>query len=154
MAGATNVGLDCTDGSNGGSSRTSFPARRLGGESRPAAIGPGIEVFSRYAKVVEPTGESIPVRGALTLINQVLAEQEGECDGDTRFAIKWFEQYGFDKAGYNPAEGLARATNVSVKGLEEADLVARAGRVRVLRRAELAPGSGIRPPTSVRRCGR
>jgi putative DNA methylase len=100
-------------------------------------------VFSRYAKVVEPTGESMPVRSALTLINQVLdevlAEQEGEFDGDTRFAIKWFEQYGFDEAGYDPAEGLARATNVSVKGLEEAGiLVARGGRVRLLRRAELA----------------
>ena len=109
-----------------------------------AAIGPGMAVFSRYAKVVEPTGETMPVRSALTLINQVLdevlAEQEGEFDGDTRFAIKWFEQYGFDEAGYDPAEGLARATNVSVKGLEEADiLIARAGRVRLLRRAELAP---------------
>jgi putative DNA methylase len=108
-----------------------------------AAIGPGMAVFSRYAKVVEPTGDAVPVRSALTLINQVLdevlAEQEGEFDGDTRFAIKWFEQYGFDEAGYDPAEGLARATNVSVKGLEEAGiLVARAGRVRLLRRAELA----------------
>ena len=108
-----------------------------------AAIGPGMAVFSRYAKVVEPTGETMPVRSALTLINQVLdevlAEQEGEFDGDTRFAIKWFEQYGFDEADYGPAEGLARATNVSVKGLEEAGiLVARAGRVRLLRRAELA----------------
>ncbi|MHB1511526.1 MAG: DUF1156 domain-containing protein [Acidimicrobiales bacterium] len=108
-----------------------------------AAIGPGMAVFSRYAKVVEPTGDAMPVRSALTLINQVLdevlAEQEGEFDGDTRFAIKWFEQYGFDEAGYDPAEGLARATNVSVKGLEEAGiLVARAGRVRLLRRAELA----------------
>ncbi|MHB1717931.1 MAG: DUF1156 domain-containing protein [Acidimicrobiales bacterium] len=107
-----------------------------------AAIGPGMAVFSRYAKVVEPTGDAMPVRSALTLINQVLdevlAEQEGEFDGDTRFAIKWFEQYGFDEAGYDPAEGLARATNVSVKGLEEAGiLVARAGRVRLLRRAEL-----------------
>lgn len=109
-----------------------------------AAIGPGMAVFSRYPKVVEPTGETMPVRSALTLINQVLdevlAEQEGEFDGDTRFAIKWFEQYGFDEAGYDPAEGLARATNVSVKGLEEAGiLIARAGRVRLLRRAELAP---------------
>ena len=108
-----------------------------------AAIGPGMAVFSRYAKVVEPTGETMPVRSALTLINQVLdevlAEQEGEFDRDTRFAVKWFEQYGFDEAGYDPAEGLARATNVSVKGLEEAGiLAARAGRVRLLRRAELA----------------
>ena len=112
-----------------------------------AAIGPGMAVFSRYAKVVEPAGDAMPVRSALTLINQVLdevlAEQEGEFDGDTRFAIKWFEQYGFDEAGYDPAEGLARATNVSVKGLEEAGiLVARAGRVRLLRRAELAADWG------------
>jgi len=81
-----------------------------------AAIGPGMAMFSRYAKVVEPTGETMPVRSALTLITQVL-----------------------DEAGYDPAEGLARATNVSVKGLEEAGiLVARAGRIRLLRRAELA----------------
>ncbi len=109
-----------------------------------AAIGPGMAVFSRYAKVVEPTGEAMPVRSALALINQVLdevlAEQEGEFDSDTRFAIKWFEQYGFDEAGYDPAEGLARAMNVSVKGLEDAGiLVARAGRVRLLRRSELSP---------------
>jgi putative DNA methylase len=108
-----------------------------------AAIGPGMAVFSRYAKVVGPTGEAMPVRSALTLINQVLdevlAEQEGEFDADTRFAIKWFEQYGFDEAGYDPAEGLARAMNVSVKGLEDAGIiVAKAGRVRLLRRSELA----------------
>ncbi len=120
-----------------------------------AAIGPGMAVFSRYAKVVEPTGESMPVRSALALINQVLdevlAEQEGEFDADTRFAIKWFEQYGFDEAGYDPAEGLARATNVSVKGLEDAGiLVARAGRVRLLRRSELTadwdPATDTRMP--------
>lgn len=92
-----------------------------------AAIGPGMAVFSRYAKVVEPTGEAMPVRSALGLINQVLdevlAEQEGEFDADTRFAIKWFEQYGLDEVGYDPAEGLARETNVSVKGLEEAGIL-------------------------------
>lgn len=118
-----------------------------------AAIGPGMAVFSRYVKVVEPSGEAMPVRSALALINQVLdevlAEQEGEFDADTRFAIKWFEQYGFDKAGYDPAEGLARATNVSVKGLEDAGiLVARAGRVRLLRRSEL--GADWDPATDVR----
>ena len=120
-----------------------------------AAIGPGMAVFSRYAKVVEPAGEAMPVRSALGLINQVLdevlAEQEGEFDADTRFAIKWFEQYGFEEAGYDPAEGLARAMNVSVKGLEDAGiLIARAGRVRLLRRGELAanwdPATDLRMP--------
>jgi len=108
-----------------------------------AAIGQGMAVFSRYAKVVEPAGDAMPVRSALTLVNEVLdevlAEQEAEFNGDTCFAIKWFGQYGFDGAGCDPAESLAGATNVSVKGLEEAGiLVARAGRVRLLRRAELA----------------
>ncbi|MGH3923929.1 MAG: DUF1156 domain-containing protein, partial [Pseudonocardiaceae bacterium] len=60
-----------------------------------AAIGPGMAVFSRYAKVVEPNGESMRVRTALGLINQVLGEvlteQEGEFDPDTRWAIRWFE---------------------------------------------------------------
>ncbi len=107
-----------------------------------AAIGPGMAVFSRYAKVVEANGDPMTVRTALTLINQVLDEvlpaQEGEFDADTRFAVKWFEQYGFDEAAYDPAEGLARATNVSVGGLEEAGiLVARAGRVRLLPRDKL-----------------
>ena len=119
-----------------------------------AAIGPGMAVFSRYAKVVEPTGETMQVRSALTLINQVLDEvlaEQGGFDADTRFAIKWFEQYGFDEAGYDPAEGLARATNVSVKGLEDAGiLVAGAGRVRILRRSELAadwdPATDTRMP--------
>jgi putative DNA methylase len=107
-----------------------------------AAIGPGMAVFSGYAKVVEANGDPMTVRTALALINQVLdevlAEQEGEFDAATRFAIKWFEQYGFDETSYDPAEGLARATNVSVAGLEEAGiLMARAGRVRLLPRENL-----------------
>lgn len=107
-----------------------------------AAIGPGMALFSRYARVVEANGESMSVRTALVLINQVLdevlAEQEGEFDSGTRFAIKWFEQYGFDEAPYDPAEGLARAMNVSVNGLEEAGiLLAKAGRVRLVPRTKM-----------------
>jgi putative DNA methylase len=108
-----------------------------------ASIGPGMAIFSRYAKVVESTGEAMPVRTALVLINQVLdevlAEQEGEFDSYTRFAIKWFEQYGFEEAGYDSAEGLARAVNVSVKGLEESGiLLAKVGRAHLLRPSELS----------------
>ena len=53
-------------------------------------------VYSRYARVVEADGKPMTVRTALQLINQaldeVLAEQEGEFDADTRWAIIWFEQ--------------------------------------------------------------
>lgn len=59
-----------------------------------AAIGPGMVVFSRYAKVIESTGSPMTVRAALGIINQVLdevlAEQEGDFDADTRWALAWF----------------------------------------------------------------
>jgi putative DNA methylase len=110
-----------------------------------AAIGPGMAVFSRYAKVIEPSGEAMRVRTALGIINQVLdevlAEQEGEFDADTRWAIKWFEQGGFEFGDYGVAEVLATATNTSIRGLVAAGILeGRSGNVRLLSRAEL-PGA-------------
>jgi putative DNA methylase len=76
-----------------------------------AAIGPGMAVFSRYSMVVEGDGSNMRVRAALALINQILAEvlseQEGDFDSDTRFCIKWFESYGFDEGPYGVAETLS-----------------------------------------------
>ena len=110
-----------------------------------AAIGPGMAIFSRYAKVVEATGDAMSVRTALGLINaaldEILAEQEGDFDSDTRFAIAWFEQYGVSEADYGQADVLARAKNTSVGGLEHAGVLhAGHGKVRLLRRDEL-PGT-------------
>ncbi|WP_306215136.1 DUF1156 domain-containing protein [Actinoplanes sp. RD1] len=86
-----------------------------------AAIGPGMAIFSRYKKIVEPDGSSMPVRAALTEINraldEVLAEQEGDFDADTRFCVKWFSQYGWDDAASGTADTLSRAVNTSVDGL-------------------------------------
>lgn len=109
-----------------------------------AAIGPGMAVFSSYSKVVEPTGDPMTVRTALALINQVLdevtAEQEGEFDEDTRWAIAWYSEYGHDDGPYGRADDLARAKNVSVEGLVRAGIVkAAAGKVRLLDRADLDP---------------
>jgi putative DNA methylase len=110
-----------------------------------AAIGPGMAVFSRYAKVVESDGSPMDVRAALAEINrsldEVLAEQEGEFDSDTRWALAWFEQDGFNEGAYGTAETLSTAKNTSVKGLEDAGILAsRAGKVRLLRRDELVEG--------------
>jgi putative DNA methylase len=107
-----------------------------------AAIGPGMAIFSRYAKVLEADGGAMTVRAALGLINQaldeILAEQEGDFDSDTRFAITWFEQRGFDEGPYGEADVLARAKDTSTGGLVEAGvLVSRGGKVRLLRRDEL-----------------
>lgn len=107
-----------------------------------AAIGPGMAVFSRYAKVVEADGSAMTVRTALGLINQaldeILAEQEGDFDADTRFAVTWFEQRGMEDGPYGEGDVLARAKNTSVSGMVGAGVLAqRAGKVRLLARAEL-----------------
>ena len=99
-------------------------------------------VFSRYTKVMETDGSALSVRTALGLINQaldeVLAEQEGEFDADTRWALAWFEQFGMDEGAFGIAETLSKAKNTSVNGLVEAGVVkARAGKVQLVKRDEL-----------------
>ncbi|HWV57552.1 MAG TPA: DUF1156 domain-containing protein, partial [Longimicrobiales bacterium] len=107
-----------------------------------AAIGPGMAVYTRYSKVIDAAGEPLTVREALALINQtldeVLAEQEGDFDADTRWALAWFEQYGFEEGEFGQADVLARAKNTSVSGMVEAGIVdSRAGKVRLLEPTEL-----------------
>ena len=99
-------------------------------------------IYSRYAKVMESDGSRMLVRTALQLINQaldqVLTEQEGEFDADTRWAITWFEQHGHEDGPYGVAETLSKAKSVSVRGLDEPGIIkARGSKVRLLRRDEL-----------------
>ena len=60
-----------------------------------AAIGPGMAVYTRYSKVFDAEGNALSVREALALINrtldEALAEQEGDFDADSRWALTWFE---------------------------------------------------------------
>ena len=118
-----------------------------------AAIGPGMAVFTRYGKVLDASGEAVSVREALSLINQTLdealAEQEGDFDADTRWALAWFEQMGFSEGDYGIAETLSKAKNTSVAGMVEAGILrSRAGKVQLLSPADLSqdwdPGSDSR----------
>ena len=107
-----------------------------------SAMGPGIAIFSRYAKVVEADGSPMRVRAALALINEALEEvlsgEESEFDADTRFALTWFEQYGHNPGPFGDADLLARAKDTTVAGVERAGIVAsRDGRVRLVERKEL-----------------
>ena len=107
-----------------------------------AAIGPGMAVFTRFSGVLDAEGKQLSVREALALINQVLdetlAEQEGDFDADTRWALTWFEQQGFAEGDYGVAEQLSKSKNTSVAGLVEAGVLeSKRGKVRLLRPAEL-----------------
>jgi len=107
-----------------------------------AAIGPGMAVYTRFTKVLDAEGKPLSVREALTLINQTLdealAEQEGDFDADSRWALAWFEQSGFSEGEYGVAETLSKAKNTSVAGMVEAGiLISKGGKVRLLRSDEL-----------------
>jgi putative DNA methylase len=107
-----------------------------------AAIGPGMGVYTRYAKVLDAEGKPLSVREALSLINQTLdealAEQEGDFDADSRWALTWFEQQGFDEGEFGVAEQLSKSKNTSVSGMVDAGIVeSKRGKVRLLAPAEL-----------------
>ncbi len=107
-----------------------------------STIGPGIKVFSRYAKVVEGDGSSMSVSNALAIINDVLGEvldgEEAELDADTRFAVTWYVQNGYSPGKSGDADAQARAKNTSLAGLEEAGIgEAHEGSFRLFERIEL-----------------
>ena len=110
-----------------------------------AAIGPGMAVYTRYAKVLDAEGKPLSVREALALINQTLdealAEQEGDFDADSRWALAWFEQYGFAEGEYGVAETLSKAKNTSVAAWSRrASWIPAAARCGCLRPEELPAG--------------
>jgi putative DNA methylase len=108
-----------------------------------ASIGPGMAVYTRDARVLDAKGSPLAVREALALINQTLdealAEQEGDFDADSRWALAWFEHAGFAEGEYGVAEMLSTAKNTSVAGLvREGILASKGGRVRLLEPDELS----------------
>ena len=87
-------------------------------------------------------GQAAEVREALALINQTLdealAEQEGDFDADSRWAVTWFEQSGFAEGEYGVAEQLSKSKNTSVAGMVDAGILeSKRGKVRLLRPEEL-----------------
>ena len=104
-----------------------------------AAIGPGMEIYSRYKSIKKrQDGKSVdvPVREALIAINNEIdryyAEQEGEFDSYTRFCLRWFMQHGFDEGTYGDADTLAKAINVGVESMRGRLLTAEENRVKLL----------------------
>ena len=107
-----------------------------------AVIGPGMGVYTRYSGVFDAEGTSLRVGQALNLIfktlDEALAEQEGELDADSRWALTWFEQLGFAEGEYGVAEQLSKSKNTSVDGMVKAGIVAaKGGKVRLLRPDEM-----------------
>ena len=92
---------------------------------RQAAIGPGMQVYSRYANVQTPAGEPVSVRDALVAINNIVAkyfdEAEGEMDAPTRFCYQWLQQHGFASGPFGDAETLSQGLNTGMNTIAEQD---------------------------------
>lgn len=106
-----------------------------------AAIGPGMAVYSRCSEVLDAAGAQVTVRDALALINEaldeVLTEEEGDFDPETRWAMSWFDLFGFMEGDYGTAEMLSKAKNTSVSEMADSGmLVSRRGKVRLLTSSE------------------
>lgn len=107
-----------------------------------SAIGPGMGVYSRYAKVLEADGSEMGVRAALQIINEEIDaffnDQSDDLDRESRFCAELFKQAGFSTIKYGEAEVLANAKNVSIQRCEDLHLLdADKGEVRLLERDEV-----------------
>ena len=102
-----------------------------------AAIGPGMQIYSRYSRVETISGEPVSVREALMAINRAIAEyderQEGDLDSGSRFCLDWLKQYGYEEGAYGEADTLARAKNVAINKLHSDGLLtSEGGKVKLL----------------------
>ena len=107
-----------------------------------SAIGPGMGVFSRYAKVLEADGTPMSVRSALQIINQELDlyfnEQDGELDSESRFCVELYSQVAFNDMKFGDANTLATAKNTSVSIIaSHGVLYAQKGVVHLMERSDL-----------------
>ncbi|MEE3504570.1 DUF1156 domain-containing protein [Acidiphilium acidophilum] len=84
-------------------------------------IGPGMGVFTRYARVLEDDDSVMGVKTALALINRVWGEIENDLDAnfdpETQVALAWFANFGFDARASGDLITLANAKNIPSNAL-------------------------------------
>ena len=98
-----------------------------------AALGPGMQIFSKYEAVLAQNGDKMSVMEALRMINNQLADSD-IFDKDTSFCIDWFNEYDWQENAYGAAETLAKAKGVAVEGVCKAGVLhSKGGKVRLLR---------------------
>jgi len=96
-----------------------------------AAIGPGMSVYTAYAKVLEANGNMMTMGTALDLIHRAVKEIQGSedanFDAETRWAIEWFTACRYSSGNYGDAQVLANSAGITIQGLVEAGVVTAGG---------------------------
>ena len=123
-----------------------------------AAIGPGIGIFTRHARVLNTDGTPMLVKDALKLINQVREEitshGDADYDSETRFALDWFAAKGFEKGRSGDAIVMTNAVDVSLDGMNAAGFFEATAAVLASSNARNCPTTGTRPQTTRPRSGK
>ena len=105
-----------------------------------AAIGPGMEVYSRYSKVMRVSGEIVPIREVLMHVNNEInayhEKETGELDPESQFCLTWVQQHGYMEGNFGDAEGLSKAKDVDIAAMHDKVLITARGKVRLLRAEE------------------
>jgi adenine-specific DNA methylase len=102
-----------------------------------SAIGPAVEAFGKYAKVVKLSGEAVSVQELLDFARRVTAEfavrqilengHLGAVDPETQFYLLWRWSYGQKNLEFDEARKLAQARGVDL------ELLSRKGLLRIQR---------------------
>ena len=107
-----------------------------------AAIGPGMEVYSRYRKVVRISGEVVPIREVLKEINKEITayheKETGELDPESQFCLTWLQQHGYIEGNFGDALVLATAKDVDIDTMHDKVLLKDRSKVRLLKPEEYA----------------
>ena len=107
-----------------------------------AAIGPGMEIYSRYNKVTRISGEIVPIREVLMHINNEITayheKETGELDPESQFCLTWLQQHGYMEGSFGDALVLATAKDVDIDTMHNRVLLRDRGKVRLLRAEEYA----------------
>lgn len=107
-----------------------------------AAIGPGMEIYSRYSNVIRVNGEIVPIREVLMHINNEIAayleKETGELDPESQFCLTWLQQHGYTEGNFGDAETLSKAKDVRIAAMHNKMLLSQRGKVRLLKAEEYA----------------
>ncbi|ANF31310.1 hypothetical protein A0130_06180 [Leifsonia xyli] len=119
-----------------------------------AAMGPGMKIYSRYRAVLDQSGERVTVEQALRLINtardEIMDEQVSDLDPESRFALRWWESFGWTVQPFDTANKTARPLGIGVDEVVRAQVAtSRANQVALLGNADLdrtwEPSADIKP---------
>ena len=106
---------------------------------RQAAIGLGMGVYSRHARVERQNGDHFEVWEAMQAINDVVDEYlRGEvetagADGESRFCLDWLRSFGFEAEAADEAMRLARPFRIGTDGLKDTVMEMERGKARLFR---------------------